>query len=69
MTVNRCIWCEKPFTSRRTGGKAQTYCSRACREAFHAATRSWAKKAIEKGELSVADLKRDKATCTFAGEA
>ena len=32
-----CLWCEAEFAPRRTGGKAQRFCSSECRTAFHSA--------------------------------
>ena len=52
-----CLWCEKPFPPRSTGGTAQRFCSAGCRAAFHRAARQWALETIERGELTVAQIK------------
>ena len=38
-SMPECRWCSRTFEPRRreTGGSPQRYCSRVCREAFHAA--------------------------------
>lgn len=65
----RCTWCDKLFTPRGTGGRAQKYCSSQCRKDFQTAARTWAVTAVENGDLSVAKLKVAQATSTLAGEA
>ena len=44
----KCLWCGKHFRPRRDGGKAQRFCSAACRGAFYAACRTWAARATDK---------------------
>ena len=52
-----CVWCERPFRPRRTGGSAQRFCSTGHRQAFWIAARRWTMRAIETGLLSVDCLK------------
>ena len=52
-----CVWCDRAFRSRRTGGRAQRFCRPSCRRQFHAAARRWALDAIGAGMLSVGDIK------------
>ena len=53
-----CVWCDRPFKMRQSGGHAQRFCSPRCRLAFHAAARCWALDAIEAGVLRVDDIKQ-----------
>jgi hypothetical protein len=52
-----CYWCDRPFRTRRTGGRAQRFCRMSCRRQFHAAARRWALDAIGSGVLTVGDIK------------
>jgi hypothetical protein len=52
-----CVWCERQFQPRRSGGRPQRFCRPSCRRAFRAAARAWALDAIATGGMTVADLK------------
>ena len=52
-----CLWCERPFRGRVSGGKAQRFCSPEHRAAFHRAARQWAIGAVEAGIVTVDCLK------------
>jgi len=52
-----CMWCERPFRERLTGGRAQRFCQSSCRRTFHAAVRSWALDAVANGTLAVVDIR------------
>ena len=54
---HRCLWCNDPYPYRNTGGKPQRFCSAPCRLEFHKATRKWAIEAIERGELTVDQIR------------
>jgi len=61
-----CLWCGKPFTSRRGGGSRQTFCCARHRVAFHGAARRWAERAVASGRLSIPELRNgDPAACTL----
>jgi hypothetical protein len=53
----RCLWCDRIFTPRATGGSAQKFCSTGHRQQFWIAARRWTMRAIEAGLLSVDCLK------------
>jgi hypothetical protein len=53
----RCLWCNRTFTPRMTGGSAQKFCSTRHRQQFWIAARRWTMRAIEAGLLSVECLK------------
>ena len=53
-----CLWCERPFTSRRTGGKPQRFCRDTCRRAFERELRAWARDQIAAGDVTPAQLQR-----------
>jgi len=53
----RCLWCDRTFTPRTTGGSAQKFCCTGHRQQFWIAARRWTMKAIEVGLLSVDCLK------------
>ena len=40
MAEATCLWCEKPFRSRR-GGSRQRFCGSKCRMMFWSALRRW----------------------------
>jgi hypothetical protein len=52
-----CLWCRKPFTPRRDGGKPQVFCRPACRRDFDTAGRRWVAEALATGMLTVDALK------------
>ena len=54
---HRCFWCNDPYTPRSTGGTAQRFCSSDCRAEFHNSVRQWAIEAIERGELTVDQIR------------
>src|SRR5437870_936567 len=53
----RCLWCDRTFTPRTTGGSAQRFCCTGHRQQFWIAARRWTMRAIEAGLLSVDCLK------------
>jgi len=57
--MNSCVWCERQFNPRRSGGRSQRFCRPSCRRAFHAAARAWVLRAIARGALTVPDLRTD----------
>ena len=59
-----CLWCEAKFAPRKTGGKAQRFCSPECRAVFHNAAHRWLLKAIDDGTVPVAAI-RNGATATL----
>lgn len=61
----RCLFCDRPFQARRTGGTPKKFCSPAHRNAFHTAARKWAEKAVADGRITLDDLKRDPGACTL----
>ena len=70
MSSERCLWCEREFQRRTSGGTPQRFCSKGCRYDFHRAARKWAMKAIDAGLLTVASLKNaSTAACTLVTEA
>ena len=52
-----CLWCDRMFTPRMTGGSAQKFCCTGHRQQFWIAARRWTMRAIEAGLLSVDCLK------------
>jgi hypothetical protein len=52
-----CPWCDRPFQTRRDGGKRQVFCRAACRRAFHAAARSWVLGELAAGHIAISDVK------------
>jgi hypothetical protein len=53
----RCLWCDRTFTRRTTGGSSQKFCCAGHRQQFWIAARRWTMRAIEVGLLSVDCLK------------
>ena len=58
----RCLWCDRTFTPRATGGSAQKFCCTGHRQQFWIAARCWTMKAIDAGLLSVECLKASHAS-------
>ncbi len=52
-----CLWCDRTFTPRMTGGSMQKFCCTGHRQQFWIAARRWTMRAIEAGLLSVDCLK------------
>ena len=52
-----CLWCNRHFTPRATGGSVQKFCCTGHRQQFWIAARRWTMRAIEAGLLSVDCLK------------
>jgi hypothetical protein len=44
-----CLWCDRAFRPRTTGGSALRFCSTEHRKAFWTAARRWTMRAIETG--------------------
>ena len=58
----RCLWCDRSFTPRATGGSTQKFCCTGHRQQFWIAARRWTMRAIEAGLLSVDCLKASHAS-------
>src|SRR3954447_26087600 len=43
----RCLWCDRTFSPRMTGGSAQRFCCTGHRQQFWIAARRWTMRAIE----------------------
>jgi hypothetical protein len=61
----RCLWCERTFTLRATGGSPQRFCCKGHRQQFWIAARRWTMRAIEARLLSVDCLKASHRACTL----
>jgi hypothetical protein len=66
---HRCRWCSRPFTSRRSGGSAQRFCSARCRHAFGTAARRLVMQAVEEGTIPVEALRANQTSAHAVGEA
>jgi len=51
-----CLWCERTFTPRATGGSAQKFCCTGHRQQFWIAARLWTMRAIEAGPTPLGRL-------------
>ena len=65
----RCLWCDRTFSPRTTGGSTQKFCGTGHRQQFWIAARRWTMRAIEAGLLSVDRLKASHASVHAAREA
>src|SRR5271156_3138626 len=45
----RCLWCDRTFTLRTTGGSSQKFCCTGHRQQFWIAARRWTMRAIDAG--------------------
>ncbi len=57
INTSACIWCETKFAARKSGGSAQRFCSKDCRQDFHIACRIWAVQEYEAGRVSLTALR------------
>src|SRR5438552_3196327 len=64
-----CLWYNRTFTPRTTGGSAQRFCCTGHRQQFWIAARRWTMRAIEAGLLSVDCLKASHTSVHAAGGA
>ena len=61
-----CLWCNREFKPRRSGGSRQAFCCPSHRIAFHSAARRWAERAVSSGQLTIAELQNGPAAaCTL----
>jgi hypothetical protein len=65
MRGSRCLWCRKQYTPRRSGGRAQRFCTPRCRRAFDAALRAWTLAELVAGRVTVG-MMRNALTTTRA---
>jgi hypothetical protein len=66
MDEPRCLWCERPFRARHSGGSPQRFCCVTHRQAFWSALRRWAQRAVAGGVLTVGQIRTgDPAACTL----
>ena len=65
-----CLWCGAALGSASHPGSERRFCSAKCRQALHAACRSWAVQAVYEGRLSLdAIRKASQKACALATEA
>jgi len=57
VTATVCLWCDRTFAPRTSGGKPQHFCRPACRRALDAAGRRWIAAALADGRLSIDALR------------
>jgi hypothetical protein len=65
----RCLWCDRGFTPRTTGGSGQKFCCTGHRQRFWIAARRWTMRAIDAGLLSVDCMKASYASVYAVGGA
>src|SRR5262245_56686401 len=64
-----CLWCNREFQPRRSGGSRQAFCCPRHRVAFHSAARRWAERAVASGVLTIAELQNGPtAACTLVSD-
>ena len=52
-----CTSCGNPYEPRSNCGSEQQFCSKDCRQNFHAACRIWGQEAYGTGEVSIFQLR------------
>ncbi len=55
-TRDLCTWCGSTFEPQVNGRSAKRFCSKDCRQKFHAACRIWGEEAYGAGEVSTFQL-------------
>ncbi len=53
-----CTWCGSEFEPQVTGRSVKRFCSKSCRQSFHAACRIWGEEAFGAGEVSIFQLQK-----------
>lgn len=54
----RCEWCRCPIVVRKTGGRAQRFCSQKCCRQYWQRLSTWTDEQVRQGNISIDDLKR-----------
>ncbi len=57
MSGASCIWCEAKFAARNSGGSAQRFCSKDCRQDFYIACRNWAVRQYEADNVPMSEIR------------
>ena len=52
-----CTWCGTEFEPQVTGRSVKRFCSKGCRQSFHAACRIWGEEAHWAGAVSIFQLR------------
>ncbi len=52
-----CTWCGSEFETQVTGRSVKRFCSKSCRQSFHAACRIWGEEAHGAGAVSILQLR------------
>ena len=55
-TRDLCTWCSSTFEPQVTGRSVKRFCSKDCRQSFHAACRIWGEEAFGADEVSILQL-------------
>ncbi len=55
--IQPCSWCGTEFEPQMTGRSVKKFCSKDCRQNFHAACRIWGEEAYGTGEVSIFQLR------------
>jgi len=65
-----CLWCRAGIPSTPHPGSERRFCSSKCRQALHAACRTWAVQAVYEGRVSLDAIRNaSQKACTLATEA
>ena len=68
MAQSTCVWCERSFRPRTSGGRGpQRFCSASHRVQFFSAARKWALRAIEMGLITPGTIKAALSNVHYAG--
>ena len=70
--ITECLWCGVTFERRSTGGKAQRFCSQACRRDFDAGCRAYVASEVRAGRLPIDEVRMalgQRARCSEADQA
>ena len=65
--IRNCLWCDEEFEAKTLGAHRKRFCTPRCKNRFNSALRRWGRRALAAGDLSVADLKAGRASCTTRG--
>ncbi len=55
-TRDLCTWCGSTFEPQVTGRSVKRFCSKDCRQSFHAACRIWGEEEFGAGQVSIFQL-------------
>jgi len=64
-----CHWCGEKFWPRSSGGTPQRFCSPSHRQSYNSTARRYTEMLVQRGEVTVEQMKAATAAYTLGGDA